>query len=137
MWDLSPPYCGGPVSWPALKLQQAVPCTGKGRTVRPSWGIFQVSLPLALGCTCDALNDYAHGAVPVDVSVTNCACLCGMGLYFPCFCLLSGKEQPCKELSVPCQPGPQLWVPHWSPSPCPHRVELEAVMAPRLVPGED
>lgn len=132
-----PPHRSGPVTQAALKLQQTVPCTGREGTARPSWGIFQVSLPLTLGCMCDALNDCAHKAVPVDVCVTNCAHLCGMGFYSPCLCPLSGREQPCKELSVPCQPGPRLWVRHWSPSLCPHRVELEAVAAACLVPDED
>lgn len=104
------PHCGGPVSQPALELQHSVPHTGRWGAAWHSWGIFQVFLPLALGCVFDALDDCAHRALPVDVWVTNCARLCRTGLCSPCLCCLSGREQPCKELSVPCQLSSQLWV---------------------------
>lgn len=128
---------GGPVTGSGGAAADSPMYWKGGRASRPSWGTSQVSLPLTLGCVCDASNDCAHKAVPVDVCVMNCACLCGMGLCSPCLCHPSWGEQPCKELYIPCQLGPQLWVPYWSPSLCPHSVESGAMAAACLVPGED
>lgn len=74
---LSPPYCGGPVSWTVLKLSRQSEVLEWGRS---SWGIFWVFLSLVLGYVCDALNVCGHRAESVDVCVQT-TCVSGRGLY--------------------------------------------------------
>lgn len=133
--DLSPPYCGGPVTQTVLELHQTAAAVCRQSQVlewgRPSWSVFWVFLPFVLCSVCDAFNVCAHRAEPVDVCVTNHPCFWEGALFSICF-LSQGRSSPVKGCLSPASCG--LSCGYRSPSLCSHKVEVEAVEATHLVP---